>query len=70
MVKMLLDRNANIEAASKVSRNVITDCTALRLIQIIIIFCIMIILVIAIIMIVTVCNMILFFALLVCIHIQ
>ena len=55
VVKMLLDRNANIEAVdNNVSRNVIIACTALCIIpiimmMIIIIFVIMIILIIAII---------------------
>ena len=37
VVKMLLDGNANIEAANTVSRNVIIACTALRIVLIIII---------------------------------
>ena len=37
VVKMLLDKNANIEAVNKVSRNVSIACTALRLVLIIII---------------------------------
>ena len=36
VVKTLLDRNANIEAANKVSRNVSIACTALRIVLIII----------------------------------
>ena len=36
VVKMLLDRSANIEAADKVSRNVIMACTALRIVPIVI----------------------------------
>ena len=56
VVKMLLDKNANIEATDRVSRNVIIACTALCIIpiimmMIIIIFVIMIILIIAIIII-------------------
>ena len=43
VVKMLLDRNANIEAANTVSRNVIIACTALRIVLIIIIIIILII---------------------------
>ena len=47
VVKMLLDRNANIEAA-KVSRNVSIACTALRIVLIIIILILIIILLLAI----------------------
>ena len=44
MVKTLLDRNANIEAANKVSRNVSIACTALRIVLIIIILIIILLL--------------------------
>ena len=44
VVEMLLDRNANIEATSKVSRNVIIACTALRIVLIIIILIIILLL--------------------------
>ena len=36
VVKMLLDRNANIEAIDKVSRNVSMDCNASSIVLIII----------------------------------
>ena len=44
MVKMLLDRNANIEAVNNVSRNVSIACTALRIVLIIIILIIILLL--------------------------
>ena len=44
VVKMLLDRNANIEAVNEVSRNVIIACTALRIVLIIIILIIILLL--------------------------
>ena len=44
VVKMLLDRNANIETALTVSRNVSIACTALRIILIIIILIIILLL--------------------------
>ena len=44
VVKMLLDRNANIEVGDKVSRNVSIACTALRLVLIIIILIIVLLL--------------------------
>ena len=44
VVKMLLDRNANTEAANKVSQNVNIACTALRLVLIIIILIIILLL--------------------------
>ena len=44
VVKMLLDRNANIEAVNKVSQNVSIACTALRIVLIIIILIIILLL--------------------------
>ena len=44
VVKMLLDGNANTEAANIVSRNVIIACTALRIVLIIIILIIILLL--------------------------
>ena len=52
VVKMLLDRNANIDAVNKVSRNVIIACTALSIAIIIVL--IMIIIIIAVIISITV----------------
>ena len=46
VLEMLLDKNANIEAANEVSRNVIIACTALRLILTVIIISIHIIIII------------------------
>ena len=59
LVKMLLDRSANIEAVDGVSRNVNIACTALRIVLIIIMIFVTII----------VSIIILFLALLVCTHI-
>ena len=44
VVKMLLDKNANIEAVDGVSRNVSIACTALRIVLIIIILIIVLLL--------------------------
>ena len=44
VAKMLLDRNANIEAVDTVSRNVSIACTALRIVLIIIILIIILLL--------------------------
>ena len=44
VVKMLLDRSANIEAVNEVRRNVSIACTALRLVLIIIILIIILLL--------------------------
>ena len=54
VVKMLLDRNANIKAVDKVSRNVIMASTALRIVPIVIVVTIIMIIIIINIMIMTI----------------